>query len=85
MRNPLESEETAFHWVLGTVAYFAPIAIAAWISTWLGVVVFVAITIAAILVIWGGRKPEPPSEPPPPAAVEDTPEQAPPASAETEE
>ena len=73
MRNPLESEETAFHYVLGTVAYFAPIAIATWIATWLAVVVFIVMTIAAILVIRGGRKAEPPPEPPPPAAVEDTP------------
>ena len=74
MRKPLASEETAFHYVLGTVAYFAPIVAAAWIATWLGVVVFVVMTIAAILVIRGGRKPEAPSEPPPLAAVEDTPE-----------
>jgi membrane protein implicated in regulation of membrane protease activity len=80
MRNPLDSEETAFHYVLGTVAYFVPIAIAAWIATWLGVVVFAVMTIAAILVIRSGRKPEPPSEPPRPAAVEDTPEAPPPAS-----
>ena len=77
MRNPLESEEAAFRWVLGALAYFVPIAIAAWIATWLGVVVFVLMTIAAILVIRGGRKPEEPSQPPPPAAVEDTPEPPP--------
>ena len=73
MRNPLASEETAFHYVLGTVAYFAPIVLAAWIAMWLGVVVFVVMTVAAVLVIRGGRKPEEPSQPPPPAAVEDTP------------
>ena len=78
MRNPLESEETAFRYVLGTVVYFVPIAIAAWIATWLGVVVFIVMTVAAIVVILGGRKPAPPSEPAPPAAVEDTP--VPPAS-----
>jgi len=27
MRNPLESEEAAFRWVLGALAYFVPIAI----------------------------------------------------------
>ena len=75
MRNPLESEEAAFRWVLGTVAYLVPIAIASWIATWLAVVVFVVMTIAAVLVIRGGRKPEPPAEPPP-AAVEDTPDPA---------
>jgi uncharacterized protein (DUF58 family) len=79
MRNPLASEETAFHYVLGTVAYFAPIAVAAWIATWLGVAVFVVMTIAAILVIRGGGKADAPSEPPPPAAVEDTPVQPAPA------
>jgi hypothetical protein len=78
VRNPLESEEMAFRYVLGTLAYFVPIAFAAWIATWLGVVVFIVMTIAAIFVIVGGRKPQVPQEPPPPAAVEDTP--VPPAS-----
>ena len=73
MRNPLESEETAFRYVLGTVVYFVPIAIAAWIATWLGIVVFVVMTIAAFFFVRGGRKPEPPSDPPAQAAVEDTP------------
>jgi len=77
MRNPLESEETAFRYVLGTVAYFVPIAIAAWIATWLGIVVFVVMTVAAFRVIVGGRKSQAPAEPLPPAAVEDTPEQEP--------
>jgi hypothetical protein len=82
MRNPLESEEAAFRYVLGAVVYFVPIAIAAWIATWLGLVVFVGMTIAAIVVILGGRKPEQPTEPPPPAAVEDTPVHSPPADRE---
>ena len=41
MRNPLKNEETAFRFVLGTIAYFALIVLASWIATWLGVVVFV--------------------------------------------
>ncbi len=75
MRNPLESEEMAFRYVLGTLAYFVPIAFAAWIATWLGVVMFVVMTMGAIFVIVGGRKrqSQSPEEPPPPAAVEDTP------------
>ena len=86
MRNPLESEEAAFRWVLGALAYFVPIAIAAWIATWLGVVVFVLMTIAAIVVVLGGRKPQAPAEPGPPAAVvEDTPEPAPPRAGPSED
>ena len=45
MQNPLESEEAAFRFVLGTIVYFAPIVVAAWIATWLGVIVFVVMSV----------------------------------------
>ena len=48
MRNPLESEETAFRFVLGTIVYLAPIVLASWIATWLGVIVFVVLTAVAV-------------------------------------
>jgi len=59
MRNPLANEDAAFRLVLGTIAYLAPIVVASWIATWLGVVVFVAATVVAILVLRGGRAASP--------------------------
>jgi hypothetical protein len=54
MRNPLENEEAAFRFVLATIAYLAPIVVASWIATWLGVVVFVVAT--AVVVIRSRRR-----------------------------
>jgi hypothetical protein len=51
MQNPLESEETAFRFVLGALVYFAPIVLAAWIATWLGVIVFVVMSVAAFVAL----------------------------------
>ncbi len=48
-RNPLRSEAEAFRFVLATFVYFALIAVAAALATWLGVVVFVALS---GLVVW---------------------------------
>jgi hypothetical protein len=59
MRNPLANEDAAFRLVLGTIAYLAPIVLASWIATWLGVVVFLAATVAAVVVLRGGRASEP--------------------------
>jgi hypothetical protein len=50
MINPLRSEAEAFRFVLGSLAYFAAIAVAAVINRWLGVGVFVVLTTA--LVVW---------------------------------
>ena len=73
MRNPLENEETAFRFVLGTIVYFIPIVLASWIATWLGVLVFVVATAAAVKVSAAPlRRPEGPPGPAPRALVEDT-------------
>ena len=50
MRNPLRSEADAFRFLLLTIGYFALIVIAALINTWLGVAVFVALTLVVIYV-----------------------------------
>ena len=50
-RNPFRSEAEAYRFLLLTVGYFALIVVGASIATWLGVVVFVALTIAAV-VLW---------------------------------
>jgi hypothetical protein len=51
MINPLRSEEEAFRFVIGALAYFGAIAGAAVIDKWAGLVMFIVLT-AALLVIW---------------------------------
>lgn len=59
MRNPFRSEESAFRFVWVTIGYFALIVLGAWISRWVGVAVFVALT--AVAAWWfltrGSREP----------------------------
>ena len=50
MQNPFRSEAEAFRFLIRTIAYFAVIAVAALINTWLGVAVFVAAT--GVIVWW---------------------------------
>ena len=72
MRNPLKSEETAFRFVLGTIVYLALIVLASLVATWLGVVAFVVVTVAALFLLRGGPKPVPVTHHVERAAVEDT-------------
>ena len=51
MINPLRSEEEAFRFVIGALAYFGAIAGAAAIDKWAGLVVFIVLT-AAVLLWW---------------------------------
>jgi hypothetical protein len=48
MRNPLRSEAEAFRFLLLTIGYFALIVIGAVINTWVGVGVFVVLTLVAV-------------------------------------
>jgi hypothetical protein len=58
--NPLRSEAEAFRFVLGSIVYFGLIAIAAVIYGWLGLAVFVALTVG-LLAWWArARRQEPP-------------------------
>jgi hypothetical protein len=59
VRNPFKSEADAFRLVLLSVGYFALIVIAAAIDRWVGLAVFVVLTLAAILWIVRARR-EPP-------------------------
>ena len=74
MQNPLESEEAAFRFVLGALAYFAPIVVAAWIATWLGVIVFVVMSVIAFVVLRRHTAAAPRVVSTERAAVEDTPD-----------
>jgi hypothetical protein len=42
--------------VLVAIAYFGLIALGSWISTWLGLAVFVALTAGAVWFVWTGRR-----------------------------
>jgi GABA permease len=72
MRNPLKNEETAFRFVLGTIVYLGLIVLASWLATWLGVVAFVVLTVAAVVLLRGGAKPPPLMQHVDHASVEDT-------------
>jgi hypothetical protein len=58
-RNPFRSEAEAYRFLLLTVGYFALIVAAAAIATWVGLVVFVALTAAAIWFWVRSRSNEP--------------------------
>jgi hypothetical protein len=59
VRNPFRNEADAFRLVLLSVGYFALIVIAAAINTWLGVAVFVLLTLVAVAAMVRARR-EPP-------------------------
>jgi hypothetical protein len=59
VRNPFKSEADAFRLVLLSVGYFALIVIAAAIDRWVGLAVFLALTLGAILWLVRARR-EPP-------------------------
>ena len=60
MRNPLRSEAEAFRFLLLTIGYFALIVIGASIDRWVGVAVFVLLTLAALYLSFFNGRPEPP-------------------------
>jgi hypothetical protein len=59
MRNPFRSEQEAFRFVLLTVGYFALIVIGAVINTWVGVGVFVVLTLIALYFAFLRERQEP--------------------------
>ena len=59
MRNPFRNEADAFRLVLLSIGYFALIVVAAAINTWLGVAVFVLLTLLAVAAVIRTRR-EPP-------------------------
>jgi hypothetical protein len=61
VRNPFRNEADAFRLVLLTLGYFALIVVAAAINTWLGVAVFVVLTLVAIGALVRARR-EPPRQ-----------------------
>jgi hypothetical protein len=60
VRNPLRSEAEAFRFLLLTIGYFALIVIGAIINTWVGLAVFVVLTLAVVYVGFVRGRDEPP-------------------------
>ena len=61
MRNPLRSEADAFRFLLLTIGYFALIVIGAMINKWLGLGVFIVLSLVVIYVAFiRGRSEAPP-------------------------
>ena len=61
MKNPLRDEASAFTTVLVTLGAAVLIVLAAWINTWLGLIVFLALVAAALWLIRGGMRHRPPA------------------------
>lgn len=59
MRNPLRDEAAAFQVVLAVLGGAVLVVVAAWISTWLGVIVFGALLGLALWAIRGGLRDRP--------------------------
>jgi GABA permease len=60
MKNPLRDEASAFQVVLVTLGGAVLVVLAAWVNTWLGLVVFLALVVVALWAIRGGMRPRPP-------------------------
>jgi Ca2+/Na+ antiporter len=60
VRNPLRSEAEAFRFLLLTIVYFALIVIGAMINRWLGVAVFIVLTLVAVYFGFLRSRNEPP-------------------------
>ena len=60
MKNPLRDEASAFQVVLVTLGGAILVVLAAWVNTWLGLVVFLALVAVALWAIRGGIRPRPP-------------------------
>jgi hypothetical protein len=61
VRNPLRSEAEAFRFLLLTIGYFALIVVGAIIDKWVGVGVFVVLTLVVVYVAFGRSRDEPPA------------------------
>jgi hypothetical protein len=62
MESPFRSEEAAFRFLLMTIGAFALIVVASWISAFLGFVVFLGLSTAAVAVYLRQRGPAPDRE-----------------------
>ena len=68
MSNPFRSEEAAFRFVWVTIGYFALIVIGSVINVWLGLAVFIVLTVGAVWFLVSRRARDEPRERQAPAA-----------------
>jgi hypothetical protein len=62
VESPFRSEAAAFRFLLISIGAFALIVAASWVDPWLGLLVFLALSAAAIWIYWRQRGPAPPKE-----------------------
>jgi hypothetical protein len=62
MESPFRSEAAAFRFLLITIGAFALIVVASWISSFLGFLTFLGLTLAAVVVFLRSRAPAPERE-----------------------
>ena len=62
MESPFRSEEAAFRFLLLSIGAFALIVLASWLNPWLGLLVFLALSGAAVWAYTRQRAPSPPRE-----------------------
>src|SRR4029078_2961590 len=60
VKTPLRAEASAFRVVFLTLGGAVLVALGAWINTWIGVRVFLALCVVALFAIRGGMRPRPP-------------------------
>src|SRR3954447_2229178 len=60
MKNPFRSEADAFRFVWWTIGYFALIVLGSLINVWLGVAVFVVVSLVALWCFFRRTEPAPP-------------------------
>jgi hypothetical protein len=54
--NPFRDEGAAFQLVFVTIGVCGLVALGSWISTWVGIAVFVALVVAACALVWRRRR-----------------------------
>jgi hypothetical protein len=59
VRNPFRSEQDAFRFLLATIAYFVLIVVASIVNKWLGFIVFILLSLAALYYAFGRSREEP--------------------------
>jgi GABA permease len=62
VESPFRSEAAAFRFLLITIGAFALVVAASWINPWLGLLVFLGLTAAAVWIYLRQRGPTPPPE-----------------------
>jgi hypothetical protein len=66
MQNPFRSEAEAFNFLIRVIVYFAAIVVAALINKWLGLAVFVVLTLAVLYWVFARGTPQQPVQTAPP-------------------